>query len=210
MILIFFSALAAGYSGAMMPGPLLTYTIRQALNGGPKSGFVIMAGHAVLEVFLLALIFLGFDQILKSNVAQIVIGIAGGLLLAAMGTDMIVKAAKNKIAFPGDAQGVNKKSLFLSGITISAANPYFLLWWAVIGLNFVMDAYRIMGYAGVIIYFAGHMAADFSWYGFVSILVGKTRRFITPKPYRVIIIVLGAALIAFGVRFVVNAALSLF
>ena len=52
MAMIFLSAMAVAFSGAVMPGPLLTYTIRQALSRGPKSGFVIIIGHALLEAAL--------------------------------------------------------------------------------------------------------------------------------------------------------------
>jgi threonine/homoserine/homoserine lactone efflux protein len=37
MILLFFSAFVVGLSGAMMPGSLLTYTIRKALSNGPSA-----------------------------------------------------------------------------------------------------------------------------------------------------------------------------
>ena len=83
MALLFLTALAVGYSGAMMPGSLLTYVIRQSLRDGPKVGFLVMIGHAVLELVLIACIFLGLDMVLKSDAAQIAIGTLGGLLLQA-------------------------------------------------------------------------------------------------------------------------------
>lgn len=205
MFLIFVSALAVGFSGAMMPGSLLTYTIRQALTAGPKAGFIITLGHALLELALIILIFLGFNMVLKSEAAQFAIGMLGGALLMYMGVDMIAKAAKNKVSVKADEKGSSSKGMFLSGIVISAANPYFLLWWAVVGLGFVMQSYQEMGYIGVGIFYIGHILADFIWYGAISIIIGKTRKFIKEKPYRVIIVILGAALVFFGCRFVYGA-----
>ncbi len=205
MIPLFLSALTVGFSGAMMPGSLLTYTIRQSLAAGPKSGFIIILGHALLELALIVCIFLGLDILLKSDIAQIVIGILGGLLLCYMGIDMILQAARKKIAIRMDSGRDSTKSMLLSGAVISAANPYFLLWWAVIGLGFLLEAYRNFSYMGVALYFLGHILADFLWYGFISVVVGNTRKFIKEKPYRIAIMLLGGLLIFFGGRFFVNA-----
>lgn len=209
MFYIFASSFAVGFSGAMMPGSLLTYTIRQALSNGPRAGFVIIFGHAILEISLLFLIFLGFDLFLQSEGAQIGIGLLGGLFLAKMGLDMILGAARNQINVTMEQGGANDRSMVLSGILISAANPYFLLWWAVIGLGFVMKSFELFGYLGVILFFLGHILSDLTWYVFVSTLVGKTRRFLNQKTYRTLIMVLGSMLIFFGGTFLYGAAVKL-
>ncbi|MCR6544566.1 LysE family transporter [Dehalobacterium formicoaceticum] len=209
MLLIFTTALALGFSGAMMPGPLLTYTIRQSLNTGPLSGFIITLGHALLEVILIALIFLGFDIILQSDMAQIIIGIIGGLLLIFMGIEMIVNSAKNKIKIEMEHNGSDTKNMLLSGAVISAANPYFLIWWVIIGLGFLLEAYKSFGPLGVLVFYVGHISADFIWYGLVSTVVGSTRKFIKENIYRIIIAVLGGLLVFFGGNFIYKAVLQI-
>ncbi|MEZ4357119.1 MAG: LysE family transporter [Eubacteriales bacterium] len=209
MILIFLSALTIGFSGAIMPGSLLTYTIKQSLSFGPRSGFIITLGHAFLELILLVLIFLGLDIVLKSDTAQIVIGILGGILLIYMGIDMIINSIKNKVSVKLDNEKSSNKNLFISGMLISAANPYFLLWWAVIGLGFVINSYETLGYMGVVVYYIGHIMADFIWYGVISIIIGTTRKFIKDKPYRILIAMLGCLLVFFGGSFLFNAIKSL-
>jgi len=206
MISTFLSALGVGFSGAMMPGSLLTCTIRQSLAIGIRAGFVLVAGHLALEAVLIGLIFLGFDVILQSAVAQIAIGLAGGALLLYMGVDMVVGAVRGsvKVAVEG-ASDRPVRGLFLSGIALSASNPYFLLWWAIIGLGFLLDAYRAYGMAGVGVYYTGHAAADVLWYGFISLLVGSTRRFLAERPYRAILTILGLLLVFFGAKFVLGA-----
>jgi threonine/homoserine/homoserine lactone efflux protein len=205
MIVLYLSALTVGFSGAVMPGSLLTYTIREALSRGPRSGFVIILGHALLELALILLIFLGFDAVLGSDAARIAIGLFGGVLLLYMGADMIFQAARDRLAPLEDRKRFGSGNLFVSGIAISAGNPYFLLWWVVVGLGFVMRSYDSFGYPGVFIYYLGHISSDFIWYGAVSILVGTTRRFIGGKTYRVLVAVLGGLLVFFGGRFVFTA-----
>lgn len=206
---LFLSALAIGFSGAIMPGPLLTYTIRRSLSDGPRAGFIITAGHAVLELALIALIFLGFDMVLQSGAAQTGISLVGGGLLIFMGIKMILDAARNRVTVAADTDGAKSRGMFLSGIVISAANPYFLFWWAVIGLGYITRAYDSLGFIGVPVYYFGHIAADFIWYGLVSVVVGTTRRFIGLKPYRIIIALLGGVLVFFGGTFVYDAAARL-
>ncbi len=92
---------------------------------------------------------------------------------------------------------------------ISAAN-LGLIWWAVIGLGYITRAYDSLGFIGVPVYYFGHIAADFIWYGLVSVVVGTTRRFIGLKPgYRIIIALLGGVLVFFGGTFVYDAAARL-
>jgi threonine/homoserine/homoserine lactone efflux protein len=209
MVQIFFSALAVGFSGAMMPGPLLTYTIKQSLSRGPRAGFIITLGHALLEIALIILIFLGLNLVLQSDAAQITVGIIGGLVLVCMGADMIVQSAKNNVSVSVDGKKGGSRGMLLSSVLICATNPGFLLWWAVIGLGFVLQSYNTLGFLGVVVYFIGHICADFIWYGCLSFIVGKTRRFIKQTPYRVIIAVLGALLVFFGGNFVWGAAARL-
>jgi threonine/homoserine/homoserine lactone efflux protein len=205
LVLLFLSALAVGYSGAMMPGPLLTYTIRQSLSTGPKAGFIVTAGHAILELGLVVLIFLGFDIVLKSDIAQIGIGLVGGVLLLVMGLGMIVGAVRNTVHIEMAGQSGRSRNMVLSGIAVSAASPYFLLWWAVVGFGFILQSYRLFGTAGVILYYLGHISADFTWYGLISVIAGTTRHLIKEKLYRVIIGTLGALLIFFAASFIYQA-----
>jgi threonine/homoserine/homoserine lactone efflux protein len=210
MIYTFFSSVAVGFSGAVMPGSLLTYTIRKSLSRGPKAGFIIIAGHALLELALIVLIFLGFDTVLQSDIAQLLISFIGGALLIYMGIDMIRGSIKNSVSVHLDEKTPKTGNMFLSGIVISAMNPYFLLWWAVIGLGFIMQAYNSFGLVGIAVYYLGHISADFIWYGFISTVVGTTRKFIKEKPYRIIIAFLGCLLIFFGGKFVFSAIMSYF
>jgi threonine/homoserine/homoserine lactone efflux protein len=145
-------------------------------------------------------------MVLQSKAAQVGIGLVGGALLAYMGVDMIRSSAKNKLTVQMDSDKTGSGSMIVYGAVLSAANPYFLLWWAIVGLGFIMQSYQSMGWMGAGIYYLGHIAADFGWYGLISTVVGKTRKFIKERPYRVIIIVLGGMLIFFGIKFIIGAA----
>lgn len=204
---IFLSALVVGYSGAIMPGPMLTYCMQRSLKDGPKAGFLLVAGHALLEVLVVILLSLGLGTILQSNPAQITIGCLGGALLLWMGGGMVLDALRNRVSIQVESAQDRKSmgSLVLSGVVLSATNPYFILWWAMVGTGMMTSAYAAAGFAGVAVFYLGHILSDATWYGFVSILLGTTRRFIKPMLYRGIIVALGAVLLYFGGKYLVDA-----
>jgi threonine/homoserine/homoserine lactone efflux protein len=204
---LFFAALAAGYSGAMMPGPLLTYDIERSLQRGWKAGLFVPLGHAILEILVVALLAAGLKSFLHLPLPKIIILFVGGIVLLWFGGDMIVNAIKNKVHLAIDRnaavkRGDNLEIMWKSGI-ISILNPYFLLWWVTVGLGF-LTKYDNLGIGGVLIFYAGHATADFSWYFAVSLLCDRISRYIGGKAYRIIIAALGALLVFFAVDFIVD------
>ncbi len=209
MLALFFSAFVVAFSGAIMPGPVMTYTIEKALIKGRYAGFIIMIGHAVLEIALIISILLGFDIILKSHLAQIIIGLVGGTLLVYMGSNMIYTAVKNRLSIQTSSNRKFSNSTILSGFLLSASNPYFIFWWAVVGLSFLIQSYDKLGYIGVLVYFLGHISADFMIYGSISFMVGSAKKFIQGKAYRIIIALLGFAMVCFGAKFLIGAIITI-
>lgn len=194
-----------------MPGPLLTYNINQSMRVGIRSGFLLIAGHAVLELITIALLFLGLGTFLSTNTAQIVVGIAGGTLLIIFGTVMVKDVIQGKAKLEIQGNGEKKSGgLVLNGIVISAMNPYFIIWWTVVGLGLMMTAYKAYGISGVAVFFTGHILADFSWYLLISFLASRSRKLMNDKAYEIIVAILALVLIGFGISFIMNAAMKLF
>jgi len=191
----------------MMPGSLLTYTIDRSMKSGPKAGLFVSIGHALLELVLVILLFAGLGKYLEAPAAQAVIGIIGGVVLVFFGASMIRDVLKGRINIEmKESSAAKSGNIILGSALVSASNPYFSLWWATVGLGLMMDASNHLGAAGVTLFYTGHILSDFSWYMFVSFIIGKTRKFINMKVYRIIIAVLGAVLIGFGIYFLAPAA----
>ncbi len=204
MIEVFLRSMLIGYSGAMMPGSLLTYTLDKSMKTGAKAGILISLGHALLELSLVILIFLGVGKYLGTTAAQLIIGILGGLVLIFFGAGMVKDIFKGNINVdfnkPADAKYGN---IVVGGALISASNPYFIIWWAAVGLGLIMNAYNSFGIAGVILFYTGHVLSDFTWYCFISVLISKTRTFINLKVYKIVIALLGVCLAGFGLSFLI-------
>lgn len=209
MIELFLQSLLIGYSGAIMPGSLLTYTLDKSIKSGTKAGLMASIGHALLELVLVILIFSGIGKYLGTTTAQLVIGMLGGIVLVLFGAGMIkdIYLGKVSIDFKNEPDGkYGYGNILIGGALISASNPYFIVWWAAVGLGLIMNAYNAFGLFGVILFYIGHIMSDITWYVFVSALISKTRKFINLKVYKIIIAFLGICLIGFGINFIVLSA----
>ena len=96
MIQIFLKALLVGFSGAVMPGALLTYVINQSLKKGIKVAYLTVLGHGILEMILIVLIFLGLNTVLSSTIMSIVISFLGGALLIYFGITGVLEVLQKK------------------------------------------------------------------------------------------------------------------
>ena len=61
---IFIVSFTIALSGALAPGPLLTAVIYESTRKGFKAGPLVILGHALLEVIILALIISGLAGVL--------------------------------------------------------------------------------------------------------------------------------------------------
>ena len=195
-------------SGALMPGPLLTVTVGEAARRGFWAGPLIMVGHSLLELALVFLLLVGLGAWLNQPLILGVVGVLGAGMLGWMGLMTLKTARRGRLELDaGDGSGLNP---VLAGVLMSAANPYWLLWWLTIGLGYVMFSAKY-GLAGVALFYLGHILADFAWYTLVSGAVAQGRRFLSDGLYRGFLTGCGVFLVGFGgyfgvqgVRFFLN------
>jgi len=170
-------------SGALMPGPLLTITVGEATRRGFWAGPLIILGHGLLELALVLLLLAGLDSVLNRPVILGTVGLVGGGVLAWMGLGLLRASRTSRLQFEsGEAAHTGLHPIW-SGIFMSLANPYWLIWWLTIGLGYMIFAAKF-GLLGVFLFFAGHILADFAWYTLVSAAVAYGRNFFTDSLYR--------------------------
>jgi len=205
---IFLASFIVALSGALMPGPLLTATIAESSRHGFRAGPLLIAGYAILEIALVCALFLGLAPFLTDKRVTGVISLAGAAILLWFSFGMFR-------SLPTLAIGVRlqrespRSSLVISGILISMANPYWSVWWATVGLAWVLQAGR-WGAAGVVVFFIGHIMADLGWYSLVSFSIERGRAFFTDRIYRVVAGFCAAFLRVFAFFFIGNGVKKLF
>lgn len=178
-----------------MPGPVLTVTISESSRRGFWAGPLIIVGHGILELALVILLLLGLGPYLRKDVAFGIIGLSGALILIWMAVGMFRSIPSLKFNMEPAVEATG--NLVWAGMLMSLANPYWFIWWATIGLGYIVYAMKF-GAVGVIAFFVGHISADFAWYSVVSLAISRGRSFISEKLYKGIIAVCASALVVFS------------
>ena len=200
MMIEFFTLLSlgliVGFSGAVIPGPLLAFTVFDTARKKRMTGPRIMLGHIFWESLIILIILLGFSGLITQN--SLVIYLLGGIAVIIMGVSMI----RNK----GKDVGMEKSkvnSSLIGGVFYTALNPTQPLWWATGGLALLLTGLEMMGLLGVIVVTAGHWLSDFIYYSFVSFAVKRNEKHIVPHQ-KTIALVLGLFLLLLGLYFLIQ------
>jgi len=193
------SVIGISLTGVMMPGPVTAVTVAKGYRYRNAGAFVAL-GHILVEIPLIVLISLGLAQYLSAVGVRIAISLAGGLMLIWMGFDMFRGATR---AHYKD-KDVPYNSV-VAGLITTAANPYFFLWWATVGVALIASA-RVFGSGGVALLAGVHCLCDLGWLFSVSRAVFKSRRLWTEKVHRLVFSICALTLAGFGVWFIVSGA----
>jgi threonine/homoserine/homoserine lactone efflux protein len=213
--MIFSFSFFVALTGAMAPGPLLTYTIIKSVtakNRGYLMGLWVIVGHAAIEIVIIIFLLMGFSFVLKNVIIVRIIGVVGGIILIYFGGSIIRDAYLKKIPtdFLKSAKNsdetsikINKNGLenpVIGGMMISLANPYWWVWWATIGFAFMLQfEISFNEWPKLLAFFLGHEAGDLAWYLLVSILSFFGLRRLNEKAYYGFLVVCSFFMILFGV-----------
>jgi threonine/homoserine/homoserine lactone efflux protein len=203
MSLLFFliQVFVISLSGAMSPGPVTTAAIAMGARSR-YAGLALAIGHAILEFPVMLLIILGMDKLLKSNAVQITIGLAGGMLLMIMASQTLKNLTK-----PQKQDVPAKHKPVLTGLILSAGNPYFLIWWATIGLALATTA-GSFGVWAFALFALTHWLTDLIWLQVLSYASFKGTNLLRPKSQRIVLLICSIALLLFGLFFIYKALIA--
>lgn len=187
-----------------MPGPLLVLTIREVARRGFWAGPLLVLGHGLVEISLVIALIFGLSQLIKVGTVSGIIGIAGGIVLIWMGITTIKRGwRRTQFTDLSYIRTNPAKTLVLSGVLGSVANPYFLIWWATIGIAYLLWSLKL-GIAGIASFYSGHILADLGWYTLVSFLLAKGKKVMNDNIYRWLLLVCGFALSGLGSYFIIS------
>lgn len=198
LVAIFASSFMIALSGALMPGPLLTVTISESSRRGAAAGPLMMLGHGLLELVLVVALLSGMAPFLARDGVFIVIALSGGAILLWMAIAMLRSLPTLRLDL--DVHTEKSQNLVLAGILFSLANPYWTIWWASIGLGYILHSVKL-GLPGVAAFFTGHILADLLWYSLISFTIARGKRFFSDRFYRGLIGTCASLLVVFACYF---------
>jgi threonine/homoserine/homoserine lactone efflux protein len=213
-VIFSFSFLVA-LTGAMSPGPLLTYTIIKSIKTSKRGylmGLWVIVGHAMLEMAIIVFLLFGFSFVLENVIVVRTIGVVGGVILVYFGLSIVRSVYLGNIStsFLDSPDGENqetdpftKRGLenpVIGGIMVSMSNPYWWVWWATIGFAFMVQFnISFKQWPELLAFFLGHEAGDLIWYLIVSFLTFFGLRHLNRKVYYGVLLCCGAFMILFGI-----------
>ena len=162
-VIIFGTSLLVGFSGALAPGPVTAVNIRDSIIDGPKVGVLLTTGHAICEFAIVCVLLIGIAPFMSSLLVRITIGALGGTFLLYLS----YKGLRNQPHLPDrlntiKLSGNRSGSYIYLGVMVTLGNPYVLIWWSTVGLNYIMWSY-VYGMWGILCFYLGHILSDYIW-----------------------------------------------
>jgi threonine/homoserine/homoserine lactone efflux protein len=199
LLLFLIQVLIISCSGAMQPGPVTASVIKMGARNR-WAGTLMAIGHGIIEFPLMIVIILGLGEYFKNQKVQVVIGLAGGFFLLLMAVQSFL-SLKTEI---GKESKLVRDNPVLAGIILTAGNPYFLLWWATVGLALATEATQ-WGIWAFGLFSLAHWSVDLIWLQILSWGSFKGSVLLGRHGLRIVLIICALALLFFGVFFIYNA-----
>jgi threonine/homoserine/homoserine lactone efflux protein len=195
-------AVGISLSGVMAPGATTAATILAGTRRRHAGGMISL-GHGVVEFPLMLLVMWGV-KLFSSEAFRVGVGLVGGTCLLYMGAGMLVAFCRPRAEAAPPPAG----SPFVLGIVVTGLNPYFLLWWATVGLALCTEA-RQYGPLAFVLFAGVHWLCDLVWLEALSITSHKGTRLFGDRGMKIVLLVCGAAMLLFAGKFIQDAVATL-
>ncbi|MFQ5409237.1 MAG: LysE family transporter, partial [Anaerolineales bacterium] len=160
--------------------------------------------HSLTELVMVALLAVGLSTGVNTPTVTNVVAVFGGALLLWMALFMVQGALSGRLALPAadeSARPLGNWQLIGLGIGATLVNPFWYGWWLTVAAAYVFLSQNL-GWTGVLVFYLGHISADFLWDSVLSGVVGRGRRWITDRFYKWLMVGCGVYLTYLGVIFI--------
>jgi L-lysine exporter family protein LysE/ArgO len=124
--------IALGIGAAVPIGPVNVEIARRTLRNGFRAGFALGCGAVTVDIAYAVLTSVGLRPLLDSPAALQVLAVAAAAILTYLGVGCFVSAARERRAEavePTTATLVSSRRNYLTGLVMTAVNPFTLLFW---------------------------------------------------------------------------------
>jgi threonine/homoserine/homoserine lactone efflux protein len=181
-----------GLSAGFAPGPLLTLVISQTLQHSAREGVLVAAAPILTDVPIILASFLVLRQLSAFEPVLGLIATAGGIYVLYLAYETLKTAPVTIAAAPVEPHSLRK------GALTNALNPHPYLFWATVGVPFVLMARQSDPGAAWAFIFTFYVLLVGSKV-IVALTVDRFRDFLQGKVYLYLMRFLGAALAVFSI-----------
>jgi len=204
LLLFLIQVFIISFSGAMQPGPVTATAVMMGVRSR-WAGVLLAIGHGIIEFPLMVLLLLGAGALLRRGTTQVVVGLAGGVVMLYMAWRMF----KSSKAVPNAQADARKGKPILAGIVLTGSNPYFLIWWATVGLALATTATNF-GVWAFALFAIVHWFVDLFWVTALSFASFHGATLLGDRLQQIVLKICAAAMLFFALFFIYNAARILF
>jgi threonine/homoserine/homoserine lactone efflux protein len=181
-----------GLSAGFTPGPLSTLVITQTLQHNTKEGMMVAVAPLLTDVPIVLISFFILNELSTLGPTLGVIAAAGGLYVLYLAYETL-KIGPVKV----NTSQIQPKSL-RKGAVINALNPHPYLFWATVGVPFILKAQQSSLITPWLFIFSFYLFLVGSKV-LMAVVVGKFRTFLEGKIYLYMMRCLGAVLAGFAI-----------
>jgi len=204
LVAIFATSFLVSLTGALSPGPLTTLVVREGVRRGFWAGPALAAGHGAIELALVVALALGLNRLLDEEWLTATIALVGGTFLLWLGAQIIRTAPRQELVIGGQtgdgeppARAASVLGLAASGVAVSVANPFWILWWATVGTAYIATSLE-EGAAGVGVFYGAHFLTDLGWLSVIALALATGRRIMSRRAYQGVLVACGVFLLGLG------------
>jgi len=191
-------------SGVFAPGPLLVANLACATYKDKWSGIKVACGHTIVELMLIIILSAGLFTVDTAKKYTSFVGLIGGIAILCFAGFQVTTIIKKKRPERYMRYVTGNKNPFLIGLSFTALNPFFILWWFTAGLKLISDSAEFGVTTGLIILFALHIWMDYAWLGLTAYLSSKGISLLNSQAYQVILLGLATILVYYGTSFLIQ------
>lgn len=191
MIAFITAAVVLGLSSGFSPGPLLTLVIAQTVMHGVKEGIKVALAPLVTDALIITIAVSVLSRFAHLSTVLGWISICGGLFVVYLARETF-RAPEPRV----DLAGRQTRSLG-RGIAVNALNPHPYIFWISVGAPMMVRAREesmAAAAAFILCFFISLVGAKV----LVAALVGRTRKVLTGRIYRLLMRFLGFCLFLFA------------
>lgn len=182
-----------GLSAGISPGPLLTMVVLASARGGFTAGWRVAVAPLLTDVVIVALALTALGSLPDGVLGAI--GLLGACLVAFIGVRTALTWTSAEPGGPG--QG-SLDGVFRQAALVNFLSPHPWLFWATVGAPIVLTSWREEP-AGAVAFVLGFYLLLVGSKAALAGLVGGGRRLLSPRGYRVTVLLCGLAMTAFAV-----------
>ncbi len=202
MIALIFHAVQLGIVLTFLVGPVFFTIIQTSIERGFWRGVLVAFGVSLSDILYVAICYFGFAQVMADSKLKLYLAYGGGAILIGFGLYHLLIKSRAKLAAPSTSVTERRQYRYVvKGFLINGMTPMVLFFW----IGTVSVATINYGYSKpgeFALFFAFLLGTVLSTDILKAYLADKLRRLLTEKSMKIMNIVLGIALIFFGIRLI--------